>query len=80
MRRLISRLGETELQEQLQQWVKENCAWVHTVEQVEQHSLELHAARVFDDPTWISYTDFNRRYRPDLVLGDLQKEGDNPNG
>ena len=80
MRRLIARLGETELQEQLQQWVKENCAWVHTVEQVEQYSLELHAARVFDDPTWISYTDFNRRYRPDLVLGDLQKEGDNPNG
>lgn len=80
MRRLIIHLGETKLQEQLQQWVKENCAWVHTLEQVEQRSLELHAARIFDNPAWIGYIDFNRRYRPDLVLRDPRKEGDDLNG
>ena len=80
MQQVITWLCETELQEQLQQWVKENCAWVHTSEQVEQHSLELHAARIFDNPAWTGYIDFNRRYRPDLVIRDPRKEGDDPNG
>ena len=61
MRRLIAQLGETELQEQMQQWVKENCMWIHTSEEVEQHSLELHAARNFENPKWCGYNDFARR-------------------
>ena len=76
MRHLIARLGETELQEHLRQWVKENCAWIHTSEEVEQHSLELHAARIFDNPAWTGYMDFNRRYRPNLVLTDSPNGGE----
>lgn len=67
MWRLIIRLGETEIQEQLQQWIKEHCAWVHTASQVEQNSLEFHAARTFDDPVWTDYIAFNRRYRSEVL-------------
>lgn len=68
IRGLITRLGETDLQEQLQRWVKENCAWLHTQEAVEQYALELHATRIFDDPMWIGYIGFNRQYRPEALM------------
>ena len=43
---------------------KENCAWLRTLAEIEQEALELHAARIFDNPAWDGYIDFNKQYRP----------------
>ena len=67
MRRLIARLGETELQKQLQQWVKKNYTWLHTRSEIEQKALELHALRAFDWPQWSDYIAFNNFYRPEVL-------------
>lgn len=62
MRRLISRLGETEIQDRLQRWAKENCAWLHTPTQIEVYALELHAARIFENPNWCGFVEFTGRH------------------
>lgn len=67
MRTLITRLGEDALQRQLQQWLKEHCAWIHTSAEVEQEAQQLHASRIFDDPIWCDYIGFNRQYRPEIL-------------
>ncbi len=67
MRKVIARRSETELLEQLQHWVKEHCAWLRTETAVEHGALELHAARIFDDPLWGDYVDFNKQHRPEVL-------------
>ena len=67
MRSLVTRLREDALQDQLRQWVQENCAWIHTSAEIEREALQLHAMRIFDDPAWCGYIDFNRRYRPEVL-------------
>lgn len=69
MRGLIARLGETELQNQLQQWVKGHCLWLHKPADIEAEALQLHAMRVFDQPQWGAYVTFNRQYRPEILNG-----------
>lgn len=61
MRGLISRLGETEIQDHLRRWAKDNCAWLHTPAQIEAYALELHAARIFENPNWCGFAEFSVR-------------------
>lgn len=63
---LIAYRGEQELQEQLWQWSKES-GWPSRKDELEVHALELHAARIFDDPAWADYIPFNRKYRPEVL-------------
>ena len=79
MRKLIVRLGETELQEQLQIWEKEKYVWVRTSAEIEQNTLELHALRSFDSPQWDDYIAFNRLYRSEILeaafrLGNAERQ------
>lgn len=67
MRKVIVRLSETKLQEQLQYGLKDHCAWLRNPSAVEQDALELHASRIFDNPSWDAYIDFNRQYRPEVL-------------
>jgi len=60
---LIIRSGELHLHEQLKRWAKEHCAWLHTKQEVEQYTLKLHSARIFENPKWVAYELFNRAYR-----------------
>lgn len=67
MRFLVTRLEEDALQDQLQQWIKDHCTWIHTSAEIEQEALQRHAMRFFDDPAWCGYINFNRRYRPEVL-------------
>ena len=58
IRDLIHRSGEDELLN------------LRTKREVELYALELHAARIFDNPDWVDYAAFNRKYRPDKLQGD----------
>lgn len=67
MKELIEQHGEQVLQEHLRQWCQERFPRFHRKDELEQEALELHAARIFDDPEWVSYIPFNRRYRPEVL-------------
>lgn len=60
---LIDKAHEQKLHEQLLKWVKDCCPFQHTKEEIETYALELHASRIFDNPKWAAYDEFNRRYR-----------------
>ena len=61
---LIEYHSEQEIQQQLQQWSKAECPWLHDEDEVEEYALSLHADRIFDNPAWAGYISFNRKYRP----------------
>ncbi|MFR9200129.1 MAG: hypothetical protein ACLVML_04820 [Candidatus Gastranaerophilaceae bacterium] len=74
VRELIERSGEQELQEQLVEWAKVHCMWLHTKEEVELYALKLHASRIFDNKKWAGYLAFNQAYRPEILKGDETRE------
>ena len=60
VKELIARAGEEELFEHLKVWAKEECAWLHTKQEIEDYALELHANRIFDNPDWADYQSFRK--------------------
>ena len=69
VRDLIHRSGEDELLNALIVWLVAT-PWLHTKREVELYALELHAGRIFDNPDWVDYAAFNRKYRPGIFQGD----------
>ena len=69
VRDLIHRSGEDELLNSLIVWL-EGAPWLRTKREVELYALELHADRIFDNPDWVDYVTFNRKYRPGILQGD----------
>lgn len=63
---LIKRDNEVELFNQLLEWVTETMKWSQRDNERKRYALELHAARIFDRKEWVCYTDFNKKYRPDI--------------
>ena len=66
-RQLIKDSGEEKLQANLLEWTKEQIHWLHRRQEQEQYALELHMLRTFDNPAWVDYVPFNRRYRPEVL-------------
>ncbi len=69
VRDLIHRSDEDELLGSLIVWL-EGTPWLRTKRDKELYALELHAGRIFDNPDWVDYAAFNRKYRPDKFEGD----------
>ena len=67
VRELIAQSGEQELYEQLHTHTKEHNCRKSTKSELEQKVLELHAARIFDDPLWVDFIPFNKRFRPQYL-------------
>lgn len=67
MKDLIRRSDEEILYELLFQWVSQTMLWLHTKQEQELEALELHAMRIFDNPLWVDYIPFNRKYRPEVL-------------
>ena len=62
---LIAQSEEQNLLEALISWAA-TCPWLHSKSEQKEYALELHMARIFDDPTWAGYQEFNNHYRPIL--------------
>lgn len=77
MLRLIERSGEQELFENLLEWVTENIPYLHTKKERHDEAIVLMSYRMFDNPKWVGYEDFNRKYRPDYKLEGVSAHGQN---
>jgi len=65
---LIASEGENELHRKLMEHLKERPnSMYRNLDEVRQHALQLHVMRIFDDPAWVDYIPFNRKYRPEAV-------------
>lgn len=64
---LIQRDNETELFNQLLEWLKDNYHWPKGDDERRRYALELHAARIFDRTEWVDYIAFNKKYRPEIL-------------
>ena len=67
VKNLIMQKGEQELHQQLIAHMKEHHFLKQTKAELEQEALELHAARIFDDPLWVDFIVFNQRFRPEVL-------------
>lgn len=63
----IAQAGEQKLFQQLLEFEREHNYCRRTKEELETHVLKLHSMRIFDDPLWVSYVAFNRKYRPEVL-------------
>lgn len=63
---LINQYGEQKLHQQLREFLKKHF-WKMDREALEHYALELHACRIFDDPLWVSFIEFNKAYRPNVL-------------
>lgn len=60
---LIEREGEQELFKSLLAYVTDSCRWLHSTKERHEYALQLHCRRLFDNPQWAGYTEFNGKYR-----------------
>lgn len=67
VKRTIEASGEKELYKHLLAWeMKHNYAG-RDKEDLEDHTMELFAFRIFDNPLWVDFVPFNRKYRPEYL-------------
>ena len=59
---LIKKSQETELYNNLLEWVTDTIKWLQNDIERKMYALRLHAARIFDNPDWIDYRAFNKKY------------------
>ena len=50
------------IQTDLLEWEKEHTYWLKTKAELEHYTLELYAARIFDNPKWVDYEAFAKHY------------------
>lgn len=67
MEQLIEKSGEQWLLDALLQWEKEHNYTKASAAKLRESALELHSARIFDDPEWVCYIPFNQRFRPSAL-------------
>ena len=63
MKALIAREKEEYLQAYLKEWFHDD-PMCRVKDELEEHTLRLHAMRIFDDEEWVDFIHFNRKYRP----------------
>ena len=71
MKELIHRSGEDHLYRKLFQWVSQTTPWLHTKQEYELQALELHSARIFENPNWADYEAFKKHLLSIQTGGEL---------
>lgn len=64
---LIIQSGEETLYKQLKAFLQINRGRIQEKSSLEKEALELHAARIFDNPAWVCFIPFNKKYRPEIL-------------
>ena len=64
---LIKKANEIELYNNMLEWVTDTMKWSENESERRKYALELHAARIFDNPEWVDYTAFNTKYRTEVL-------------
>lgn len=68
MMRLIERSGELGLLQSMTEWVTNNAPLLRTDKERHKEAVILMSCRIFDDPKWAGYAEFNQKYRSDYLL------------
>lgn len=68
MMHLIERSGELGLLQSMTEWVTNNAPWLRTDKERHKEAVILMSCRIFDDPKWVGYAEFNQKYRSDYLL------------
>lgn len=58
--------GKPDLLKQLIQWCSEHNFTGASAAEIRREALQLHTSRIFDNPQWVGYLPFNKRYRPEI--------------
>ncbi len=64
---LIQRDHEEGLYEQLLEWETEHNYAGYSKKELREEALHIHSMRIFDNPEWVDFVPFNRRYRPEAL-------------
>lgn len=64
---IIQREGEQKLLNDLIEWRAQHNYTRDTPAEIRQYALQLHVSRIFDNPQWVDYIPFNRKYRPEAL-------------
>lgn len=60
---LVEREGERELFQSLLAYITDTCHWLHSTKERHEYALQVHCRRLFDNPQWAGYTEFNNQHR-----------------
>lgn len=64
---LIQRDHEEDLYEQLLEWETKHNYANRSKRDLREEALCKHSMRIFDNPKWVDFVPFNRRYRPEAL-------------
>ena len=67
LRKAIEQSGEKALYNHLLAWQKQHNFVKQSKEELEEQTMDLFAGRIFDNPLWVDFVPFNRKYRPDYL-------------
>lgn len=66
---IAQRDSEIWLVDALAAWEKEHNYTCISPSKIREEALRLYSVRIFDQPEWVHYIPFNRRFRPDILAG-----------
>lgn len=66
---IAQRDSEAWLVDALVAWEKERNYTCISLSKIREEALRLYSVRIFDQPEWVHYIPFNRRFRPDILAG-----------
>ena len=64
----IEKAGEKALYQHLLAWTINHNYVQQSKENIEEEAMELHTCRIFDNPLWVDFVPFNRKYRPEFLV------------
>ena len=67
LRKAIEQSGEKALYNHLLAWQKQHNFAKQSKEELEEQTMDLFAGRIFDNPDWVDFVPFNRKYRPEYL-------------
>ena len=66
VRESIEKNQENKTFSRLKTYCKENCAWLNEEDEIEKYSLELYASRIFENKSWVGFSEFKEQYMEDI--------------
>lgn len=67
----IKEKGEAHIFDMLIDYAFRECAWINEKEEAERYALNLYSCRIWEDPVWVGYEEFNRDLRKLTTIGQL---------
>lgn len=67
----IEEKGEAHIFNMLVDYALKECAWISEVEEAKRYALNLYSSRIWEDPVWVGYEEFNRDLKNLTTVGQL---------